>query len=67
VQSYAPELDKRCRPHLKPTNKSYRTDDKVAQFVAIDSAGKIAIHLGETHYARHLLAPSIFVAKLLGG
>jgi len=27
VQAYAPELDKRCRPHLKPTNKSYRTDE----------------------------------------
>ena len=26
VQTYAPELNKRCRPHLKPTNKSYRTD-----------------------------------------
>jgi hypothetical protein len=24
VQAYAPELNKRCRPHLKPTNKSYR-------------------------------------------
>ena len=22
VQAYAPELNKRCRPHLKPTNKS---------------------------------------------
>jgi len=27
VQAYAPELDKRCRPHLKSTNKSYRTDE----------------------------------------
>src|SRR5258708_34260102 len=27
VQAYAPELNKRCRPHLKPTNKSYRIDD----------------------------------------
>jgi len=27
VQAYAPELNKRCRPHLKPTNKSYRTDE----------------------------------------
>jgi len=27
VQAYAPELDKRCRPHLKPTNKSYRIDE----------------------------------------
>jgi IS6 family transposase len=27
VQEYGPELEKRCRPHLKPTNKSYRTDE----------------------------------------
>ena len=27
VQAYAPERNKRCRPHLKPTNKSYRTDE----------------------------------------
>ena len=27
VQAYAPELDKRCRPYLRPTNKSYRTDE----------------------------------------
>jgi hypothetical protein len=27
VQAYAPELNKRCRPHLKSTNKSYRTDE----------------------------------------
>src|SRR5713226_5677357 len=27
VQAYAPELNKRRRPHLKPTNKSYRTDE----------------------------------------
>lgn len=27
VQVYGPELDKRCRPHLKPTNKSYRVDE----------------------------------------
>ena len=26
VQAYAPELNKRCRPHLKPANKSYRLD-----------------------------------------
>ena len=28
VQAYAPELNKRCRPHLKPTNKSYRIDEQ---------------------------------------
>jgi len=27
VQSYAPQLDKRCRPHLKPTNDSWRVDE----------------------------------------
>jgi len=27
VQRYAPELDKRIRPHLKPTNDSWRVDE----------------------------------------
>src|SRR5262245_45185566 len=27
VQAYAPELEKRIRPHLKPTNDSYRVDE----------------------------------------
>jgi len=27
VQKYAPELDKRCRAHLKPTNDSWRVDE----------------------------------------
>jgi hypothetical protein len=27
VQTDAPELDRRCRPHLKTTNKSYRVDE----------------------------------------
>jgi transposase-like protein len=27
VQAYAPELNKRCRAHLKPTHKSYRIDE----------------------------------------
>jgi IS6 family transposase len=27
VQACAPELNKRCRLHLKPTNKSYRIDE----------------------------------------
>jgi transposase-like protein len=27
VQIYGPELEKRCRPHLKLTNKSYRVDE----------------------------------------
>ena len=27
VQAYGPELSRRCRAHLKSTNKSYRTDE----------------------------------------
>ena len=27
VQIYGPELDKRCRRHLKPTNRSWRLDE----------------------------------------
>ena len=27
VQEYGPELNKRCRPHLKPANKSWRVDE----------------------------------------
>ena len=27
VQAYAPELDKRCRSHLKPTLDSWRVDE----------------------------------------
>ncbi len=26
VQQYGPELDKRCRPHLRPTNDSWRVN-----------------------------------------
>jgi hypothetical protein len=27
VKRYAPELEKRCRPHLRPSNDSYRVDE----------------------------------------
>ena len=30
VQRYAPEIDKRCRPFLRPTNDSYRVDETYA-------------------------------------
>ena len=47
VQRYAPELDKRCRPHLKATNDSWRVDEtyikvkKVWMYLyrALDSEG----------------------------
>ena len=48
VQAYAPELNRRCRPHLKPTNKSYRTDETYIKvkgkdhylYRAVDSSGQ---------------------------
>src|SRR5258708_23511524 len=47
VQHYAPELEKRCRPHLKMTNDSWRVDEtyvkvkKVWMYLyrAVDSQG----------------------------
>ena len=47
VQSYAPELDKRCRPHLNPTNDSWKVDETYIKvnkawkylYRAIDSEG----------------------------
>jgi IS6 family transposase len=47
VQRYAPELEKRCRPHLKATNDSWRVDEtyiKVKKawmylYRSVDSAG----------------------------
>src|SRR5450432_3540234 len=48
VQAYAPELNKRCRPYLKPTNKSYRIDETYIKvkgqdkylYRAVDSTGQ---------------------------
>src|SRR3981189_152095 len=48
VQAYAPELNKLCRPHLKPTNKSYRIDETYIKvkgedkylYRALDSTGQ---------------------------
>jgi transposase, IS6 family len=47
VQRYAPELEKRCKPHLKPTNDSYRVDETYIKvkgqwkylYRAVDSEG----------------------------
>ena len=48
VQVYAPELNKRCQPHLKRTNKSYRVDETYIKvqgqdkylYRAVDSTGQ---------------------------
>ena len=47
VQDYAPELDKRCRSHLRPTNGSWRVDETYIEvkgewkylYRAVDSEG----------------------------
>jgi transposase-like protein len=47
VQRYAPELDRRCRPHVKPTTDSWRVDETsikvkkqwVYLYRAVDSSG----------------------------
>ena len=47
VQRYAPALDKRCRPHLRATNDSYRVDETYIKikkrwyylYRAVDSTG----------------------------
>jgi transposase-like protein len=47
VQRYAPELEKRCRPHLKPTTDSWRVDETYVKvkgvwmylYRAVDSQG----------------------------
>lgn len=48
VQIYGPELDKRCRRHLKPTNRSWRLDETYIKvkgedrflYRAVDSTGQ---------------------------
>jgi hypothetical protein len=42
VQVYSPELNKRCQPHLKRTNKSYRVDDDNSRL------GHFFLHLLQT-------------------
>jgi transposase, IS6 family len=41
VQVYSPELDKRCRPYLRRTNKSYRVDETYTK-VGGKSKGSVA-------------------------
>ena len=48
VQVYSPELNKRCRPYLRRTNKSYRVDETYIKvggkskylYRAVDSTGQ---------------------------
>src|SRR5215213_4938598 len=48
LQAYAPEINRRCRRYLKPTNKSYRVDETYIKvkgqdrylYRAVDSTGQ---------------------------
>src|SRR5260370_15988448 len=72
VQRYAPELEKRCRPHLKATNDSWRVDETYVKvkgvwmylYRAVDSQGKtIEFFLSATRDAQ---AAKRFFARALG-
>ena len=71
VQDYAPELDKRSRPHLKTTNDSWRVDETYIKvrgvwmylYRAVDSAGQtLDFLLNETRSTR---AAKRFFRKVL--
>ncbi len=72
VQRYSPELDKRCRPHLKQTNDSWRVDETYVKvrgkwmylYRAVDSTGQtIDFLLNETRSTR---AAKRFFCRMLG-
>jgi IS6 family transposase len=70
VRAYEAELDKRCRPHLKATNKSYRVDETYIKvkgqekylYRAVDSTGQTIDFL----LTDDVSAQARFVAKLFG-
>jgi transposase, IS6 family len=71
VQAYAPELEKRIRPHLRPTNDSYRVDETYVKikgewkylYRAVDSTGQtIDFMLGAK---RDVRAAKRFFRKML--
>jgi len=71
VQVYAPELNKPCRPYLKPTNKSYRIDETNIKvkgedkylYRALDSTGQTIEFLltakRDKHAAKRFLVKAI--------
>jgi transposase, IS6 family len=73
VQAHAPEIDKRRRPHLKPTNDSWRLEETyvkvrgkcVVLYRALDSAGNTLDILRNA--TRNRRAAKRFFRKVLGG
>lgn len=66
VQAYAPEINRRCRPHLKQTNKSYRIDETYRKikgqdrylYRAVDSTGQTIDFLLTANVTRTLPSAS---------
>jgi transposase, IS6 family len=52
VQTYGPELNRRCRPHLKTTNKSYRTDET---YIKVKGEDKYLYRAVDSNRANHRL------------
>src|ERR1700746_2634242 len=73
VQAYAPEINKRFTPHLKPTNKSYRVDETYIKvkgkdrylYRAVDSTGQTIDFLLTAK--RDAVAAKRFFRKALAG
>ena len=49
IQAYAPELEKRIRPHLRPTNGSWRVDESVPQASGVD----VSVSRGRQERSNH--------------
>ena len=73
VQRYAPELERRLRWHLKPTNDSWRMDETYVRvkgkwvylYRAVDSSGATIDFLLSAN--RDAVAAERFLAKALSG
>ena len=66
VQRYAPELERRLRRHLKPTNDSWRVKGKwVYLYRAVDSSGATIDFLLSAK--RDAATAQRFLSKALGG
>jgi IS6 family transposase len=71
VRAYAPELNKRCRPFLKPTNKSYRIDETYIKvkgqdkylYRALDSTGQTIEFY--SRFKRDTVAAKRFLVKAI--
>ena len=50
VQVYAPEVDKRCRRYLRPTNRSYRVDET---YLKISGSVEIPLPRRGLHRSNH--------------